>query len=233
MNQTVRVQGRTDAKGAGCHRRRWSLAARFVRGARRYRHRAQGKWSVKNMTSRQGRGRRQRSSWARSAAIIWPTGWLAPGSSQTGCDRRHLPESSTTSTVPVDLGGRPPRSRCRRAGWSRSGPGGDDEATGNNAARVCPRPALGPESGMIHRSEANDFDLRISTPGVRLRTGDQPGQGRMDRHAGDGRNPGPAALQHVRRNRDLQDRVLGSGCDQIVLRLLRGIQVDDLGSVNA
>lgn len=76
-------------------------------------------------------------------------------------------ESSTTSTVPVDLGGPTATVKVPEGGMVAIQAEAWMRATGNNAARVyLYEPAVVPIPVMIHRSEASNFQFRASTPGV-------------------------------------------------------------------
>lgn len=76
-------------------------------------------------------------------------------------------ESSTTSTVPVDLGG--PTATVKVPGGAMVAIQAEAlmRSTGNNSARVyLYEPTMIPNPVMIHRSPANsNFQFRVSTPG--------------------------------------------------------------------
>lgn len=77
-------------------------------------------------------------------------------------------ESSTTSAVPVDLGGPTANVKVPEGGMVAIQAEALMRATGNNAARVyLYEPTMIPNPVMIHRSEStNDFQFRVSTPGA-------------------------------------------------------------------
>jgi len=93
---------------------------------------------------------------------------VGPWKMNLGATAYTLGESSTTSTVPVDLGGPSATVKVPEGGMVAIQAEAMMRATGNNSARVyLYEPTMIPTPVMIHRSEStNDFQLRVSTPGV-------------------------------------------------------------------
>jgi len=76
-------------------------------------------------------------------------------------------ESSTTSTVPVDLGGPTATVQVPDGGMVAIQAEASMRSTGNNSARVyLYEPTAIPTPVMINQTAADNFQLRISTPGV-------------------------------------------------------------------
>ena len=69
--------------------------------------------------------------------------------------------------MPVDLGGPSATVKVPEGGMVAIQAEAAMRATGSNAARVyLYEPSMIPTPVMIHRSESNEFQLRVSTPGV-------------------------------------------------------------------
>jgi hypothetical protein len=77
-------------------------------------------------------------------------------------------EASTTSTVPVDLGGPTATVKVPEGAMVAIQAEAAMRVTGaNNSARTyLYEPAMVPNPVQIHRSESNQFQIRISTPGI-------------------------------------------------------------------
>jgi hypothetical protein len=76
-------------------------------------------------------------------------------------------ESSTTSKVPVDLGGPTATVRVPTGGLVAIQAEATMRSTGNNSARAyLYEPTSIPKPVMIHQTAADNFQTRISTPGV-------------------------------------------------------------------
>ena len=168
MNQTGRVQGKD-----GRERRRLpspalvlSLLALFVAlgGTATA---LKGKWSVKNDDIAPRAVDAGKVKLGSINGHHLADGVVGPWKLKLGASAVTSGESSTTSTVPVDLGGPTATVKVPEGGMVAIQAEAMMRATGSNAARVYLYDPLSvPNPVMIHRSEANDFDLRISTPGV-------------------------------------------------------------------
>ena len=91
---------------------------------------------------------------------------VGPWKLKLGATATTAGESSTTSTVPVDLGGPAAAVKVPEGGMVAIQAEAMMRATGNNAARVyLYEPTMIPTPVMIHRSEANNFQLRVSGSG--------------------------------------------------------------------
>lgn len=78
----------------------------------------------------------------------------------------NLGESSTTSKVPVDLGGPTANVRVPTGGLVAIQAEASMRSTGNNSARVyLYEPTSIPKPVMVHQTAADQFQTRISTPG--------------------------------------------------------------------
>ena len=178
MERTGRVQGKKKAGG----RRRLpspalilSMLALFVAlgGSATA---LKGKWSVKrDDIAPKAVGTKQIANRAVSAHKIHADAVrtkqisdqaVGPWKLRLGSTAVTLGESSTTSKVPVDLGGPTATVRVPSGGLVAIQAEASMRATGNNSARVyLYEPTSIQKPVMIHQTAADQFQTRISTPG--------------------------------------------------------------------